>query len=118
MKIKKLFFPTLKRRLLFAIRYSLFAVSNGSALVLTMVALLFIAGVGITFVFWLSSESRQTGRRQAMTRDYYVAEAGTEKAILDIKAGNYIWIKNFSYTSFYILNGETVTVTVTNIGEQ
>jgi len=105
---------------LFTIHYSLFPASKGSALVFVMVALLFLAGVGLTFVFWLSSESRQAGRRQAVTRDYYVAEAGTEKAILDVKnpAGPYIWTKGFNYTSSYILNGETVTVTVTNVGEQ
>ncbi|MBI5573254.1 MAG: hypothetical protein HY919_01705 [Elusimicrobia bacterium] len=93
---------------------------NGSALVFVMVALLFLAGVGLTFVFWLSSESRQAGRRQAVTRDYYVAEAGTEKAILDVKnpASPYIWTRGFTYTSSYILNGEQVEVKVTNVGEQ
>lgn len=96
---------------------NLFQDKNGSALVFVMVALLFLAGVGLTFVFWLSSESRQAGRRQAVTRDYYVAEAGTEKAILDVKSGGYIWTKGFSYTSSYILNGESVTITVTNVGE-
>ncbi|HAX61256.1 MAG TPA: hypothetical protein DCX95_01675 [Elusimicrobia bacterium] len=91
---------------------------KGSALVFVMVALLFLAGVGLTFVFWLSSESRQAGRRQAVTRDYYVAEAGTEKAILDIKSGGYIWTKGFTYTSSYILNGEQVEVKITNVGEE
>ena len=93
-------------------------VSNGSALVFVMVALLFLAGVGLTFVFWLSSESRQTGRRQAVTRDYYIAEAGTEKAIFDIKSGAYVWDPtNPPVTNTYIVDGESVTVTVTNVGQ-
>ncbi|MDO8734884.1 MAG: hypothetical protein Q7K21_06970 [Elusimicrobiota bacterium] len=121
MKIKTLFFPTLffptlKRRLLSTF-YLLLPDFKGSALVFVMVALLFLAGVGLTFVFWLSSESRQAGRRQAVTRDYYVAEAGTESMLRDVKSGTYLWTKGFSYTSSYILNGESVTVTVTNVGE-
>lgn len=100
--------------------YRLPVSKKGSALVFVMVALLFLAGVGLTFVFWLSSESRQAGRRQAVTKDYYVAEAGTEKAILDVKnpASPYIWTRGFTYTSSYILNGEQVEVTVTSVGEQ
>ncbi|MEW6556504.1 MAG: hypothetical protein AB1349_04015 [Elusimicrobiota bacterium] len=103
---------------LFTIHYSLFTASNGSALVFAMVAILFLAGVGLTFIFWLSSESRQTGKRQAVTKDYYIAEAGTEKALLDVKNTGYTWQKGTSTQQTYIINGESVTVTVTNVGEE
>jgi len=101
---------------------------KGSALVFVMVALLFLAGVGLTFVFWLSSESRQAGRRQAVTRDYYVAEAGTEQALHYVKHEDtdtvtgivdlYQWKKGVVTTYTYVVDGVSTSVTITNVGEQ
>ena len=98
---------------------NLFQDKKGSALIFVMVALLFLAGVGLTFVFWLSSESRQAGRRQAVTRDYYVAEAGTEKAILDVKTGSFVWTStNPPISNTYMIGDAAVEVTITSVGEK
>ena len=106
---------------------NLFQDKKGSALVFVMVALLFLAGVGLTFVFWLSSESRQAGRRQAVTRDYYVAEAGTEKALHYVKHEDtdtltgvvdlYQWTRGTVTTYTYVVDGVSTSVTITNVGE-
>lgn len=117
-----------KMKKLFAICYSPSA-KRGSALVFVMVALLFLAGVGLTFVFWLSSESRQAGRRQAVTKDYYIAEAGTEQALHYVKHEDtdtvtspgvdlYQWTRGTVTTFTYVVDGVSTSVTITNVGEE
>lgn len=54
---------------------------RGAALVMAVMALIFMAAVGLAFALWLSSQSRQTARHAVIQKEYGYLEAATERAI-------------------------------------
>ncbi|MEW6555816.1 MAG: hypothetical protein AB1349_00500 [Elusimicrobiota bacterium] len=106
---------------LFAIRYSLFAVSNGAALVTALIFLVFLSGIGIALVVWLTSESKQATHKKLVTADLYLAEAGTEKVVYLLRSSTAIAkpflddLPNDTTTFTYFIRGTSVVVTIDDI---
>lgn len=91
---------------------------KGFAIPIVLVSLLFLVTIGIAFVFWVLTVSKQTTQKKLTTGDIYNSELGAEQAIERLKRDN-VFAAPFvddnpgsisSYT--YTLDGSTIQITI------
>lgn len=86
---------------------------------MVLMSLLFMGGIATIFAYWLQMESRQTGRKGEMLAQQKAMESIAQAEIREIfhsTSTSYTWTNLPLGVRTYIIDGVTVTATVSAIG--
>ena len=92
---------------------------------MALISLLFMAGIALTFAFWLMGETQQARDSRMITRAAYEGEAATEVAVEEIfnsinwwgTGMQFRWSTTLSSQTTYNLGDATITVRIDAIGD-
>jgi type II secretory pathway component PulK len=95
---------------------------KGSALLLTLIIVLLVGGIGMAFVYWLTSESKHATQKELHTKEIALGEGGVQRAIRAIKddepgvTGE--WTAGARDTFTVIMDGVNVEVEIEHLGSE
>ncbi|RLD16779.1 MAG: hypothetical protein DRI36_05175 [Caldiserica bacterium] len=91
--------------------------NKGQIIIIAIIALIFMAVVGMTFIQWLQQESEHATSRRIYDKAVYYAESGAQRALHMIRVeGNYTWNPS-NTTSFTIIMEDGTPVEVEILSE-
>lgn len=96
-------------------------VNRGSALLLVLIIVLLVGGIGMAFVYWLTSESRHATQKELHTKEIALGEGGVQRAIRAIKdkdVTHHEWTAGASDTFTVIMDGVNVEVEIEHLGSE
>jgi len=93
--------------------------SEGQAIIVALIAIIFMAGLGFTLVMWFRAETSQTVQKELHKRADSYAETGIDRGIYRVMTDTgYVWSAGTSETmTVTMVDGTTVSVLIEHIGE-
>ncbi|MEA3506647.1 MAG: hypothetical protein U9R36_04045 [Elusimicrobiota bacterium] len=94
--------------------------NKGSALLLTLIIVLLVGGIGMAFVYWLTSESKHATQKELHTKEIALGEAGVQRAIRAIEDSDVTgeWTEGVVDTFTVIMDGVDVEVKIEHLGSE
>ncbi len=93
---------------------------KGQAIIVALIAIIFMAGLGFTLVMWFRAESSQSVQKELHKRADSYAETGIDRGIYRVMTDTgYVWSSGASETMTVTMeDGTTVSILIENIGEE